>query len=146
MPKSDNAGVVERLIVEVWGRGDLSLLPELVADDVTAHVAAAGTTLQGQQAYREFVATYHGIFGEVQFRIDDQLVDDEKVATRWTAHLEEGRAMMPDLEIGTRDVMGMNFARVVDGKVVESWDAWDSLSALQGVEGTDIFERLSISI
>ena len=146
MPNSENAAVVGKLIVEVWGKGDLSLLPEIVADAVTAHVAAAGAPLQGLQSYREFIATYHGIYGQVRFRIDDQLVDGEKVATRWTAHLEEGRSVIPDLQVGARDVMGMNFSRLVDGKVVKSWDTWDALSALQGSEGMDLFERLSISI
>lgn len=146
MAHGDNATLARRLLIEVWGEGDLSVLPELVSADITAHVAAVGRPLHGIASYRELVAVYHGMYGQTRFSIDDQLEDGDRVATRWTAHLVEGQSMLPELATGDRDVMGMSIAAVSDGRISACWDTWDSLAALQSGDGADLMQRLSFTV
>lgn len=49
------------------------------------------------------------------FRIEDQLVDGEKVVTRMTGE--------------PVTLLGINIARIVDGKLVEEWNTWEQTKA-----------------
>jgi predicted ester cyclase len=138
-----NKAVVRRLLEEVWGRGNLALLPELIAADCIAHVASAGTQIEGIEQYRQFVAGYQALFGAAKFTIEDQLAEDDRVATRWTIRMEaaaDANEMMPQA------ADGMSFHRLAGGQVAETWDSWDVLGSSQLDEGGDIMERLSLSI
>ena len=82
------------------------------------------------------VATNYGLFGEVQFDIRDQLIDGDKIATRWQARRVENT---------TGDgVMGISITRFDRDRIAESWDTWDMLSALQSGASPDALESLSL--
>jgi predicted ester cyclase len=80
------------------------------------------------------------------FTIDDQIAEGDKVATRWTLRLQtsgdESVAESADEGIA---VTGMSMHKMTNGKLVESWDNWDSMTAFQSL-GQDVFESLSLNM
>jgi hypothetical protein len=42
-------------------------------------------------------------------------------------------------------ITGISIQRFEDGRIAESWDNWDALSAIQTV-GADLFETVSLSL
>jgi len=81
----------------------------------------------------------------MRFTIDDQVAEGDKVATRWSARLQtSGSPAAESADEGTL-VTGMSMHRMTNGKLVESWDNWDSMTAFQAM-GQDLFESLSLNM
>lgn len=117
-PESKKA--VFRRLVEIYAVGDLSALDQLIAPNYIGHVAAGDRDLEG---FRQSIKYFHNLFvyGEDSFEVNDQFVEGEKVATRMTAHVKMRATGEPVT------LIGINIARVVDGKLVEEWNTWEQL-------------------
>ncbi len=117
-PESKKA--VFRRLVEIYAVGDLSALDQLIAPNYIGHVAAGDRDLEG---FRESIKYFHNLFvyGEDSFEVNDQFVEGEKVATRMTAHVKMRATGEPVT------LIGINIARIVDGKLVEEWNTWEQL-------------------
>ncbi len=111
---------VFRRLVEIYAVGDLSALDQLIAPNYIGHVSAGDRDLEG---FRESIKYFHNLFvyGEDSFEVNDQFVEGEKVATRMTAHVKMRATGEPVT------LIGINIARVVDGKLVEEWNTWEQL-------------------
>ena len=117
-PESKKA--VFRRLVEIYAVGDLSALDQLIAPNYIGHASAGDRDLEG---FRESIKYFHNLFvyGEDSFEVNDQFVEGEKVATRMTAHVKMRATGEPVT------LIGINIARVVDGKLVEEWNTWEQL-------------------
>lgn len=117
-PESKKA--VFRRLVEIYAVGDLSALDQLIAPNYIGHVSAGDRDLEG---FRESIRYFHNLFvySEDSFEVNDQFVEGEKVATRMTAHVKMRATGEPVT------LIGINIARVVDGKLVEEWNTWEQL-------------------
>jgi ketosteroid isomerase-like protein len=116
---------VFRRLVDLYATGDISALEEVIAPNYVGHASAGDRDLEG---FRQSILHFHQLFIYTRdsFRIEDQMVDGEKVATRMTANVrirETGEAVT---------LMGINIARIVDGKIVEEWNTWEQLKSSQG--------------
>ena len=121
-PESRKA--VFRKLVDLYAAGDVSALDQIVAPDYVGHPSAGDRDLEG---LRQSIVYFHSLFiyTKDSFRIEDQLVDGEKVVTRMTAHVqirETGEAVT---------LLGINIARIVDGKLVEEWNTWEQTKATE---------------
>ena len=139
---------VRRLLEEVWSEGNLSVLPEIMAEDVVAHPMQASEPLQGRDGYQHFIAVYKGAFLSQHFTLEEQFASGDKVTTRWTAYVTEDS---PDSQHGPDgEPMSISGISVThhgsDGKIVEGWDAWDTAILLRAAATPDIFEQLAIRI
>lgn len=124
-PESKKA--VFRRLVEIYAVGDLSALDQLIAPNYIGHVAAGDRDLEG---FRESIKYFHNLFvyGEDSFEVNDQFVEGEKVATRMTAHVKMRATGEPVT------LIGINIARIVDGKLVEEWNTWEQLQVPKSQE------------
>ena len=98
----------------------MSALDQFIAPNYVGHVSAGDRDLEG---FRQSILHFHNLFiyAEDSFEVNDQLVDGEKVATRMTAHVKVRATGEPVT------LIGINIARIVDGKVVEEWNTWEQL-------------------
>ena len=117
-PESKKA--VFRRLVEIYAVGDLSALDQLIAPNYIGHASAGDRDLEG---FRQSIKYFHNLFvyGEDSFEVNDQFVEGEKVATRMTAHVKMRATGEPVT------LIGINIARIVDGKLVEEWNTWEQL-------------------
>lgn len=124
-PESKKA--VFRRLVEIYAVGDLSALDQLIAPNYIGHVAAGDRDLEG---FRQSIKYFHNLFvyGEDSFEVNDQFVEGEKVATRMTAHVKMRATGEPVT------LIGINIARIVDGKLVEEWNTWEQLQVPKSQE------------
>lgn len=124
-PESKKA--VFRRLVEIYAVGDLSALDQLIAPNYIGHVAAGDRDLEG---FRESIKYFHNLFvyGEDSFEVNDQFVEGERVATRMTAHVKMRATGEPVT------LIGINIARIVDGKLVEEWNTWEQLQVPKSQE------------
>jgi hypothetical protein len=109
---------VFRRLVDLWAAGDLRGLDEVVHPEYVGHPAKGDRDLDG---LRRDIEAYHRLHSACSYRIEDQLVEGEKVVTRMTGLVTPRDGGEPVR------IMGINIARIVDGKLVEEWNTWEQL-------------------
>src|SRR5258707_5486154 len=130
-----------RIFEDVWNGKNLSAIDDLMSADYVHHNAGA-IAANGPEGYKQFVKSYVNAFPDAHFTIDDEFTvgqkndgqntDVQNEITRWTiAGTHEGElAGIPPT--GRRiSITGISIARIVDGKITESWNNSDALGLMQ---------------
>jgi len=122
-PESRKA--VFRRLIDLYAAGDISALEEVIAPDYVGHASAGDRDLEG---FRQSIVFFHNlyVYAKDSFRVEDQLVDGEKVVTRMSANVRVRETGEPVT------LLGINIARIVDGKIVEEWNTWEQLMGPKG--------------
>lgn len=117
---AESKKAVFRRLVDIYATGNLSALDEVIAPNYVGHASAGDRDLEG---FRQSILYFHELFvyDEDSFQVDDQFVEGEKVATRMTAHVKVRATGEPIT------LIGINLARIVNGKIVEEWNTWEQL-------------------
>ncbi len=142
----DRKNVIRRVFDEVWNGNDFALADQVYARDYVAHVAGAPRDIEGPEQFKQFVALHGVLTSDLKFTIEDQIAEDDRVATRWTSTATPAAGLLSTAGEGqTVTVTGISIHRFADGKIVESWDNWDLLTIHQAL-GADVFDSISLSI
>ena len=133
MLSETNKTVSRRLFEEVWNKGNLAVLNEIIAND---HVNSGPGTLPGlptgPEGAKQFVMIYRNAFPDTHFTTDEQIAEGDKVVTRWTAHgTHQGELLGIPATDKSSTVTGISVDRIVDGKIVESWGIFDQFGMMQ---------------
>jgi steroid delta-isomerase-like uncharacterized protein len=130
MEGTGNAQVMRRAFRDIMQHGNVNAIDELFASDFAGHDTAGRTF--GREEFRAGVAEMLGAFSERQVVIADQVVDGDKVATRWQAsgvHSGDFNGI-PATGRHVR-MIGISIDRIAGGKVVESWEVTDDAGLLR---------------
>ena len=121
-PESRKA--VFRTLVDLYAAGDVSSLDQVIPPGYVGHVSTGDRDREG---FLQSILYFHNLFiyTKDSFIIEDQLVDGEKVVTRMTARVRSRETGEPIT------MLGINIARIVDGKIVEEWNTWEQLKVPQ---------------
>ncbi len=131
MGTAENKAIVRRSYDEVWSKGQLALVNELYAADFVLYDPLT-PGVRGPEGYRQYVIGMRTPFPDLQFTVEEQLAEGDKVTTRWAArgtHQKEFMGLPPTGEQGV--LTGITISRIVDGKIVEERSNWDALGFLQ---------------
>ena len=126
-----NKKVSRRLTEEAFNQGKYDVIEELVAPTFVNHDPATGDT-KGPEGTRELIEGYRSAFPDIKITIEEQIAEGDLVATRWTGtgtHKGELMGIAPTGK-GTT-VTGVTIDKVKDGKIVESWNNWDTLGLMR---------------
>ena len=127
----ENKAIFRRYVEEVGNEGNLDLVDEIFADYVS-HQPDGSVLERGPEDVKRFMGEFRSAFPDFHTTIEDQIAEDDRVATRWTmrgTHEGEFRGIAPTGKQMT--VTGIGIFRFSDGKVVESWDNFDQLGMMQ---------------
>jgi len=136
--------LLRRWFEEVWNERREHLMEELAADDIVFHGTGGPTdVMRGlDQGFRPFYRNILGAFPDIRFTVEASIRDGDVEALRWTArmthagdHLGVAATQKPVT------ITGMVFARIENGKVVESWDNWDMMGLMKQI-GMTAQERI----
>lgn len=118
--RSDNAELVRRLFA-AYQANDAAQLHELLAGDFTAH-GLPPELGQGPAAMTALAALVHGALADCRTDVEDLVVDDDRVAARYTTrarHVGELFGAAPSGRVVT--FTGIEIYRLRDGRIVEYW-------------------------
>jgi predicted SnoaL-like aldol condensation-catalyzing enzyme len=132
-----NKKLARKIFEEIWNQGSLPLADEMYDGDYVAHISHHPEAIRGVEAFKQFVALFQALHSDLQFTVEDQIAEGDQVVTRWTAR-------SPGLGTDVA-VTGISIHRLADGRFVESWDNWDTVSALQA-RGQQVFDKIGLSI
>lgn len=120
-----------RRFFEALGANDQAALNELVAPDFVAHHSATPGPLN-RETLLQGIGMVSAAFSNSQYTIEDQLAEEDRVATRvtWRAtHTGDFQGYPPTgKEI---EVSGIAIERHKDGQIVERWLNYDQLGVMQ---------------
>ena len=137
---------VQKVFEKIWNQGDTSAADQIFADTYVAHIASISSPINSADEFKQFVALFRALSPDMCFTIDDQVAEGDKVATRWTVRFPSSSDGLV-AESANEDIVvtGMSMHKMTNGKLVESWDNWDSMTAFQSM-GQDVFESLSLNM
>jgi hypothetical protein len=131
MVSAGDAGLVHRVIDEIWNAGDLDLADELFGATYINHGGLIPDLLPGPEGVKFSVALYRRAFPDVQISVDSLQTIGGMVRLRWTAQ-GASRGGPGRRTSGGRagSLTGETRISVADGRIVESWTSWDSAKVL----------------
>jgi steroid delta-isomerase-like uncharacterized protein len=125
-----NKMLARRTVEEVYNQGNLAVVDELAASDLVIHSPSGD--IHGPAGAKQYVAALRAAFPDLHITIEDQIAEEDRVVTRWSArgtHTGEFQGIPPTGKPGR--VTGIDIDRIADGKVVECWTNMDDLGLLQ---------------
>jgi steroid delta-isomerase-like uncharacterized protein len=135
MSTEENKAIVQRFFDEVCNARKLDVADELFAADHIYQDPSFPRVPPGSEGMKQTIAVYHTGFPDAFWHINDMFVADDKVVTRWTGtgtHTAELLGNPPIPPTGKKvSVAGVWIHRVAGGKIVESWNVWDTFGMLQ---------------
>lgn len=126
----DNHAFGRRWFEEVWNRGNVSAIREMMAPGCVVH--GLGGDLVGPDAFIPFQAAYRNAFPDLHLVVEETVVEGDRLALRWSAtatHTGDGLGFPATGR--TVRFTGMTIGRVKDGQLVEGWNSFDQLGLLQ---------------
>jgi len=110
-----------------WNEGRIEVINEIFAPTYVNHF-----TGETPAALKQKVAAVRVAFPDVQVAIDDQMVEGDRVVSRWTARgTQEGEFMGAPATHKRMEQTGISIMRVQEVKIVEGWSRADDLGLLQ---------------
>jgi predicted ester cyclase len=129
-----NRALARRFREELWNTGDLGIAAEIIHPDCLIHARIPFRTdfVRGPEALGQLVLFYHLAFSEVQVTAEQLIAEGDTVVVRWTARGRNTGDLLGLAPTGRVAVTsGMDVLRIADGKIVEGWVSWDTLSLLE---------------
>ena len=124
MGLDENKAVAQRLYDELFNRGRLSAVDELVAPGFVCHAAPSGTPV-GPRGMWRVAARLRDAFPDGRFVIEDLIAEDERVAVRLMFRGTHRDANRPS-RLTARHVEReqVHVLRLAGGQVAEHWGGW----------------------
>jgi predicted ester cyclase len=126
----DSKAIIRELFEGTWA-GDLGVIDRYVATTYVGHEPWQESTIEGIEGFKAFIQRFRDSFSSTQVTIEEQIAEDDTVATRWTGrgtHTGEISGIAPTGKDVT--IAGVSISRIENGKVVEDHTAWDTLGLL----------------
>ena len=130
MSVGENKATLRRVVEEVFNKGNLAAVPELIATNYVYH--SPFVELKGPEGLKQMVQVWRNAFPDGRFTIDDMVAEEDKVAVRYTwtgTHKGEYRGIAPTGKQVT--MTAAFFYKFENGKEVEALPFSDSLSLYQ---------------
>ena len=110
-----------RALEEVCARGDFKAAEGLYSPAFVDHVN--DLDYRGHEGIRRSVGMYLRVFSDLRIEVVDQVVERDRVASRWVAEgTNRGRKVQ---------LQGITISRFEDGMIAEDWSISDTLSLLR---------------
>jgi len=131
MSVEENRGLVQRYFEELYNKGDLARLDELVAD---SYVNRCPITpgLSGSGSTRQAITLIRAAFPDFRVTVEELIAEGDRVASRLTlrgTHKGEFLGIPPTGKEAT--VALYDIFRISEGKIVERWGLFDQLGLMQ---------------
>lgn len=127
-----NKNLFRRVVNEVWNDGNFDRIEEMVSDDFVIHFPRAGEEIKGPENVKQYCANLRNAFPDIHFTIIDQIAEDNKVVTHWSAtgtHKGEFKGIPATGKKVTFNAMDID--KISDGKFTECWTNVDELGVMQ---------------
>ena len=134
METNQNITATKRMYEEVYNKGNLEVLNELLTNNAAIFDVALHNGKGSVTEYREAQENYHQAFPNMKIKIDDILGLEDKVFVRWSAtgtHKGDLQGIAPTNQ--NVKVTGITIYKFKNGKITEINQQWDRLGLLEQI-------------
>ena len=127
-----NKAIARRFFEEIVNAKRLGVADEIFAADHTYLDPSSPMVGPGPEGQKQLIGMYLAAYPDLHHTIEGQIAEGDTVVTRWTARgTQQGE--LPGIPPSGKsvEVMGIWIHRLTGGKIVESWNVWDTLGMLQ---------------
>ena len=126
----ENKALVRRLY-EAINQNSLGMLDEITSAEATIHTPFSQHQA-GRGSFEEVFTSLMRAFPDYHVTIEDQIAEEDKVVTRYTARGTQQGELMGISPTGKEvSVTGIDIDSVSGGKIVEHWSEADTLGMMQ---------------
>jgi steroid delta-isomerase-like uncharacterized protein len=128
---SENKAIMRRVFEEVFNQGKLDVAGEIFATDYILHVPVAGE-VRSLESFKQFVSMYRTAFPDLQFTIEDQIAEGDKVVARTTVRATH-KGDFHGIPATGKEVAFTNIVifHIAGGKIVEAWEEFSLMGLMQ---------------
>ncbi|SRR5579884_96722 len=135
MSIEDNKRLAHRYFDEFCNGRRLDIADELFSRDHQFHDPSIPGASPGPEGMKQTIAVYHQGFPDAHWQIHEMIATEDTVVTRWTGsgiQTNELAGNPPIPPTGKKaSVEGIMMNRIAGGKIVETWEVWDTLGMLR---------------
>lgn len=130
MSIEENKSLPRRSYEEIYNQGNLDVADDIYDENFVIHMSPSD--LKGTKSIKEYALMLRNAFPDLKFKIEDQIAEGDKVATRWAVTgTHKGEYMGVAATGKFVSNTGISLHRIIDGKMVESWVSSDNLGVMQ---------------
>ena len=123
-----NKTLVSRIADDIWNRGDLAAVDEVMMADARYHGPHMPNGSGGREDWRNAIAMYLGAFPDSRVTYDELIATKDIVIGRWSATATHTGPLPGVTPTGKPIAIGgITIYRLVDGKILEAWEQLDLL-------------------
>ena len=131
MATDQNTISVHRFFEEMCNQRKLDIADELFAANHVFHDPQAPTGA-GPEGMKQVISAYQTAFPDAHWNVVETIVTDNDIVTRWKGTGTQKKELNGILPTGKSvEVQGIWIHHFSNGKIVESWNSWDTLGMLQ---------------
>mgnify|MGYP001544927392 CR=1 FL=1 len=129
-----NKATYQRFIQEVFNKGRLELLPEILSPTYVLHDAPAGMA-QGPDAIKQTVTMFRAAFPDLEITLEELVAEGNKVCARSMMRGTHKGTLFGKPASGKKvEVPGLTMVTVIEGRVIESWVRNDVATLMKQIE------------
>ena len=135
MTASDNAELIRRFHRRLLESRDLDVIDEFFAEDFVSHNNPPGLP-PGVAGVKAFFGMFKDAFPDLEVRIDELVVEDDKVVAATTTTGTHDGELMGFAPTGRQvSVTGIDLVRIEDGRIVEHRGLTDMIGLMRQLGG-----------
>lgn len=126
---ADTREVIHRFNEDVFGKGNVEIIDELVTEDYVDHTGPEGP--MDREGLKGFVRLVHSAGSDWEVDLEHVLVDGDQVAWRWRMRgRHTGEFMGVPASGNELEITGNDIAVMRDGRIAEQWGEMDMLDLM----------------
>ena len=131
MSTEENKAIVRHYLDEVWNKGNVSIIDEVMAPTYARYMNASRAYLD-RERQKQRISGIRKAFSELALTLEDITAEGEKVTIRVTLHGTHTGNFMGVPATGKQiAIEAIDILRLVDSKVVEHWGVMDTFGLMQ---------------
>lgn len=137
MTTEENKQIVQRYLQEVWGKGNLAAVDELLSTNYSLEVLYRNPgrpqqLVNNPQALKQAIPMYRQAFPDLTLTAQRMIAEGDTVVVQWTAHATHQGAFRGIEPTGKAvNYSGINIYQLKDGKIVQELYSGDRLGLWQ---------------
>jgi steroid delta-isomerase-like uncharacterized protein len=131
MSTEENKAIVRHYLDEVWNKGNVSIIDEVMAPTYARYMNASGAYLD-RERQKQRMSGMRQAFSELALTLEDITAEGDKVTIRVTLQGTHTGNFMGVPATGKQvAIEAIDILRLVDSKVVEHWGVMDTFGLMQ---------------
>jgi steroid delta-isomerase-like uncharacterized protein len=126
MSLEENKALARRWNEEIWSKGNIAAIDELMATNFVWHTHFPGIA-PDREGFKQSIATLSA-FSDVSCVAEDMIAEGDKVAVRWTWSGKHTGEYMGIATTGKQATMtGISIIHIAGSKITAEWDEQDNM-------------------